>query len=140
MAARDGNGQKPFARPHIELPLGALISGHRLPGIGLIQRPALDEVFQLPLTPHGEVPLSPITSLEERRAHDATGTAITVSYLVASGTTRAEDLTGVIALAVPFPGIDGMAQAVIDAGIDGVAQGDSPPGKTGSAGRPADPA
>jgi hypothetical protein len=32
------------------------------------------------------VPLSPITGLEERRAHDATGTAIPVSYLAASGT------------------------------------------------------
>ena len=36
--------------------------------------------------------------------------------------------------AVLFPGIDGMAQAVIDVGLDGVAQDDSP-GKTGSAGR-----
>jgi len=45
-------------------------------------------------------------------------------------------LTGVIALAVPFPppgravavlfpGIDAVAQAVIDVGIDGVAQDDS---------------
>ena len=60
--------------------------GSPLLWIGLIQRPALDEVFQLPLTPHGKVPLSPITGLEERRAHDATGTAITVSYLAAGDT------------------------------------------------------
>jgi hypothetical protein len=39
------------------------------------------------------------------------------------------------AVAVLFPWIDGMAQAVIDAGIDGVAQDGSSPGKTGSAGR-----
>jgi hypothetical protein len=32
------------------------------PEIRLIQPPTLDEVFQLPLTPHGEVPLSPITA------------------------------------------------------------------------------
>jgi hypothetical protein len=45
------------------------------------------------------------------------------------------------AVAVLFLGIDEMAQAVIDAGLDGVAPDDSfPPGKTGSVGRPADPA
>jgi hypothetical protein len=119
--------------------------GRRL--AGLIQRLAPDEVFQFPLTPHGEVPLSPVTGPGERRAHYAAGTAITVSYLAARDTGRERRaLTGVITLAVPFPppgravavlfpGIDGMAQAVIDAGLDGVAPDDSSPGKTGSAGR-----
>ena len=40
----------------------------------------------IPLTPHGEMPLSPVTGPGERKAHYATGTAITVSYLAASDT------------------------------------------------------
>ena len=72
---------------------------------------------------------SPITGPGERRAHYATGTTSTVSYLAASDTDPSGGgaLTGVIALAVPFPppgravavlfpGIDGMAHAAIDVG------------------------
>ena len=44
------------------------------------------------------------------------------------------------AVAVLFPAIGEMAQAVTDAGLDGVAPDDSAPGTTGSIGRPAGPA